>query len=147
MKHKDERKTGETMRERFARFMAGRNGNDQLNRLLLLVDVIVLLLASLLSRTGFGGLLYGLALALLGLTYYRMLSRDVYRRRSENERYLREKQKLLGKLRVLKERWKQRKEYKFFTCPSCKAVMRVPRGKGKIRVVCHKCGNTFMGKS
>ena len=127
--------------------MAGRNGNDQLNRLLMLADVIALLLASLLSRTALGSVLYVLALILLVLTYYRMFSRDVYRRRSENERYLREKQKLLSRLRVLRERWRQRKDYRFFTCPSCKAVMRVPRGKGRIRVVCQKCGSTFTGKS
>ena len=127
--------------------MIGRNGNDQLNRFLLLADVILLLLASLLGRTGLGRLLYILVLALLGLTYFRMFSRDLYRRRSENEWYLREKEKLYAKLRVLRERWNQRKDYKFFTCPSCKAVMRVPRGRGKIRIVCHKCGNTFMGKS
>ena len=135
------------MRERLARFMIGRNGNDQLNRFLLLADVVLLLLASLLGRTALGSLLYLLVLALLGLTYFRMLSRDVYKRRSENESYLRRKQQLLSRLRVIKERWKQRKDYKFFTCPSCKAVMRVPRGRGKIRIVCHKCGNTFTGKS
>ena len=135
------------MRERFARFMAGRNGNDQLNRFLLIASVALLLLAGLLGRRGLGSLLYMLVLALLGLTYYRMFSRDLYRRRSENERYLREKEKLRAKLRILRERWNQRKDYKFFTCPSCKAVMRVPRGRGKIRIVCHKCGNTFMGKS
>ena len=128
--------------------MVGRNGNDQLNRLLLLLDVILLLVSGIVSRSSrLGSLLYILVLALLGLTYYRMFSRDLYRRRSENERYLREKQKLLSKFRVLKERWKQRKEYKFFTCPSCKAVMRVPRGRGKIRIVCHKCGNSFLGRS
>ena len=127
--------------------MIGRNGNDHLNRFLLLADVILLLLASLLGRRGIGSLLYLLVLALLGLTYFRMFSRDLYRRRSENERYLREKEKLRAKLRILRERWNQRKDYKFFTCPSCKAVMRVPRGRGKIRIVCHKCGNTFMGKS
>ena len=127
--------------------MIGRNGTDQLNRFLLLADVVVLLLASLLGRTGLGGLLYILVLALLGLTYFRMFSRDLYRRRSENERYLREKDKLAAKLRILRERWNQRKDYKFVTCPACKAVMRVPRGRGKIRIVCHKCGNTFMGKS
>ena len=127
--------------------MIGRNGNDQLNRFLLLADVVLLLLASLLGRTALGSLLYLLVLALLGLTYFRMLSRDVYKRRSENESYLRRKQQLLSRLRVIKERWKQRKDYKFFTCPSCKAVMRVPRGRGKIRIVCHKCGNTFTGKS
>ena len=122
--------------------MAGRNGNDQLNRMLLLADVIVLLLASLLSRTALGGLLYLLVLVLLGLCYFRMLSRNVYRRRTENERYLREKQKLLSRLRVLKERWRQRKEFKFFICPSCKSVMRVPRGKGKIHINC-RCGYTL----
>ena len=127
--------------------MAGRNGNDQLNRFLLLADVILLLLAGLLGRRGLGSLLYMLVLALLALTYYRMFSRDLYRRRSENERYLREKEKLRAKGRILRERWAQRKDYKFFTCPSCKAVMRVPRGRGKIRIVCHKCGNTFLGKS
>ena len=127
--------------------MAGRNGNDQLNRTLMIASVAVLLLASILRRTALGGVLYILLLAVLGLTYYRMLSRDLYRRRSENERYLRAVEKQRAKFRVLKERWKQRKSYKFFSCPSCKAVMRVPRGRGKIRIVCHKCGNTFMGKS
>ncbi len=127
--------------------MIGRNGNDQLNRFLLVVGVVLLLLASLLGRAGVGNLLYLLALAALILSYYRMLSRDLYRRRSENERYLRKREKLSAKLRLLRERWNQRKDFKFFTCPSCKAVMRVPRGRGKIRIVCHKCGNTFMGKS
>ena len=127
--------------------MAGRNGNDQLNRFLLLAGAASLLLASLLRRNLLGSLLYLLALALLGLTYFRMLSRNLYRRRSENERYLREKEKLSARLRILRERWNQRKDYKFFTCPSCKSVMRVPRGRGKIRIVCHRCGNTFTGKS
>ena len=135
------------MRERLARFMAGRNGNDQLNRFLLLAAVVLLLLASLLRRSVLGNLLSLLVPVLLGLSYFRMLSRDLYRRRSENERYLRELEKLRAKLRILRERWNQRKDYKFFTCPSCKAVMRVPRGRGKIRIVCHRCGNTFTGKS
>ncbi len=135
------------MRERFARFMAGRNGNDELNRFLLIADIILLLIAGLLSRFRFGGIFYMLVLALLGYTYFRLFSRDLYRRRSENERFLREKHRLLSRFRVLRERWKQRKEYKFFSCPACKAVMRVPRGRGKIRIVCHKCGSTFMGKS
>ena len=127
--------------------MAGRNGNDALNRFLLTANLVVLLLAVLLSRTALGSLLSLLVLVLLGLTYFRMFSRNLYRRRSENERFLREKDKLSAKLRVQKERWKQRKDYKFFTCPSCKAVMRVPRGRGKIRIVCNRCGNSFTGKS
>ena len=36
------------MRDRIARFMAGRNGNDQLNIFLLIVDMVLLLLAGIL---------------------------------------------------------------------------------------------------
>lgn len=135
------------MRQRFANFMLGRNGNDAFNRFLLIVGAVLLLLGSILNRTVPGRILYLLALAVLVYTYFRMFSRDLYRRRSENERFLREKEKLAARCRVLVERWRQRKDYKFFTCPSCKAVMRVPRHRGKIRIVCHKCGTTFMGKS
>ncbi|MBO6039996.1 MAG: hypothetical protein J6P58_02185 [Oscillospiraceae bacterium] len=133
-------------RQRTARFMAGRNGNDQLNFFLLIVDVALLLLASIFSRR-LGGLLYPLVLVLLGYTYFRMLSRNLYKRRTENENYLRLYGRAMSKLRLLKERWVQRRDYKFFTCPSCRAVMRVPKGRGKIKIVCRKCGSSFTGKS
>ncbi len=133
-------------RQRTARFMAGRNGNDQFNFFLLIVDVALLLLASIFSRR-LGGLLYPLVLVLLGYSYFRMLSRNLYKRRTENENYLRLYGRAMSKLRLLKERWVQRRDYKFFTCPSCKAVMRVPKGHGKIKIVCRKCGNSFTGKS
>ena len=134
------------MKEKLARFMAGRNGNDKLNLFLLGVDVVLLIAASLFRGSG-GKLLYILVFALLGYTYFRMLSRNLYKRRTENERFLRLYGRVMSKLRLLKERWVQRRDYKFFTCPSCKAVMRVPRGRGKIKIVCRKCGNSFMGKS
>ena len=133
-------------RQRTARFMAGRNGNDQFNFFLLITDVVLLLLASIFSRR-LGGLLYPLVLVLLGFTYYRMLSRNLYKRRTENENYLRLYGRVRSRLRLLKERWVQRRDYKFFTCPSCKAVMRVPKGHGKIKIVCRKCGSSFIGKS
>ena len=133
-------------RQRAAVFMAGRNGNDQFNLFLLVADVALLLLASIFSRR-LGGLLYPLVLLLLGYSYFRMLSRNLYKRRTENENYLRLRARVLSRLRLVKERWIQRKEYKFFTCPSCKAVMRVPRGRGKIKIVCRKCGSSFAGKS
>ena len=134
------------MRERIARFMAGRNGNDQLNMCLLIADVVLMLLATIFSRK-LGAVLYPLVLVLLGYTYFRMLSRNVYKRRLENEKYLRLCGRIAARFRLIKERWVQRREYKFFTCPSCRAVMRVPRGRGKIKIVCRKCGNSFMGKS
>ena len=45
------------MREKIARFMAGRNGNDQLNRFLLLVDIVLLLIAAI-FKDGIGRYVY-----------------------------------------------------------------------------------------
>lgn len=134
------------MRERLARFMAGRNGNDQLNIFLLVLDLVLLLLASFLPK-GIGRFLYPLVLVLLGYIYFRMLSRNVYRRRDENGKYMRLKFKISNWGHIRRERWIQRRDYKFFTCPSCKTTLRVPRGHGRIKIVCRKCGSSFMGKS
>ena len=59
----------------------------------------------------------------------------------------RPKEKAAAELRLFKERWIQRKYYKFFTCPSCRASLRVPRHRGKIKIVCRKCGTSFFGKT
>ena len=129
-------------RQRTARFMAGRNGNDAFNRFLLVCDLILILLSALL-----GGPFFLLAVALLVYIYFRMLSRSVYRRQDENGRYLKARYKVQSKLRLAAERWKQRRDYKFFVCPSCRATLRVPKGRGRIKIVCRKCGASFTGKS
>ena len=134
------------MKEKLARFMAGRNGIDQLNLFLLGLDLVLLLAASF-FRGQAGWLAYLPVFALLGYSYFRMLSRNTVRRREENERYLRRRYKLAAAWKIRREKWVQRKDYKFFTCPSCKTTLRVPRGKGKLKIVCRKCGNSFEGKS
>ena len=134
------------MRERLARFMAGRNGNDQLNNFLLGVTVILALISSV-FRKSVGPVLFYVVLGLLVYIYFRMLSRNVYKRREENGKFMRFRYDMEGKYRAVRERWIQRKDYKFFSCPSCHTNLRVPRGKGKIKIVCRKCGTSFMGKS
>ena len=126
--------------------MTGRNGNDQLNIFLLIVDLILMLLSSIFSKS-IGGVLYPIVIALLVYVYFRMFSRNVYKRREENGKYMRLKYKAAAELRLFKERWIQRKDYKFFTCPSCRASLRVPRHRGKIKIVCRKCGTSFFGKT
>ena len=138
--------SGEGMKEKLARFMVGRNGNDQLNLFLLGLDVVLLITASFVGG-GAGRLLYLLTFALLGFTYFRMLSRNLVRRRQENARYLRARYRFSAWLKLRREKWVQRKDYKFFTCPGCKTTLRVPRGHGRIKIVCRKCGNTFTGKT
>ena len=135
------------MRERIARFMAGRYGTDRLNRFLLISCAVFMLLAAIFRRSPVSLLFWFLSLALIVTVYLRMLSRNRAKRAQENTRYLRACYNARNKLRMLKERWVQRKDYKFFTCPSCKTTLRVPRGKGKVNIVCRKCGNSFQGKT
>lgn len=134
------------MRERFARFMVGRNGYDQLNAFLAVLGLVLALLGVILSGKA-GTVLFIAVTVLLVYMYFRMFSRNLARRREENGKYIRMKYKVSAKLRGYKERWVQRKDYKFFTCPSCHTTLRVPRGHGKIKIVCRKCGVSFMGKS
>jgi ribosomal protein L37AE/L43A len=133
------------MREKFSGFMSGRNGNDQLNLFILIVDIVILLLAGIFANS-IGKFAYPIVIILLGYAYFRMLSRNVYKRREENGKYLRVRYKVMAEYRIRHERWVQRKDYKFFVCPSCKTTLRVPRGNGKIKIVCRKCGNSFTGK-
>ena len=134
------------MREKLARFMAGRNGNDQLNMFILITDIVLLLLAAFFSES-FGRYLYPVVFVLLLLSYFRMFSRNLNRRREENGKFIRLQYSVSAFFRIRHERWVQRREYKFFSCPACRTMLRVPRGQGRISIVCRKCGCSFMGKS
>ena len=123
--------------------MAGRYGSDQLNNALLLLAIVLMVIEWVMKWNWMSMFI----LALFILCYFRMFSRNVYKRREENGKYMRLKYKAAAELRLFKERWIPRKDYKFFTCPSCRASLRVPRHRGKIKIVCRKCGTSFFGKT
>ena len=134
------------MRNRIARFMAGRNGNDQLNIFLLILAVLFIVLGMIFKNSG--RIVFNtLTLASIVIVYIRMLSKNLEKRRAENSRYMDIRFKVLSMFRLRREMWSQRNDYKFFHCPSCRTVLRVPRGRGKIMIVCKKCGTRFEGKS
>ncbi|NCB05936.1 MAG: hypothetical protein EOM69_10520, partial [Clostridia bacterium] len=43
--------------------------------------------------------------------------------------------------------WAELKQYKYLICPQCAQKLRVPRGKGRLRVTCTNCGNVFETRS
>lgn len=134
------------MKERLYQLMAGRNGNDAFNRFLIAVSLVLLLLSFVLPES-LRRVVYPLFLILLVYIYYRMLSRNLYKRQAENARYWQKRTQFVGWFRLLKERWVQRKGFRFFSCPSCHTTLRVPKGRGKIKIVCRKCGTSFVRKS
>lgn len=134
------------MRQRFAKFMYGRYGLDEFSRFLNFAALVPVFFSLFLTGAG-KAVCFLLTLAPLVYSYFRMFSRSFAQRRAENAAYLRQKQKLSGHFSLRREMWQQRREFRFFKCPSCRAVMRVPKGKGKIRIVCKKCGTAFAKKS
>ncbi|TIH60776.1 hypothetical protein EWQ15_31035, partial [Klebsiella pneumoniae] len=79
--------------------------------------------------------------------YYRAFSKVVNARYAENKKYLDAVDPLRKKFFKSKNKYQNRKVYKYITCPNCKFEMKVPKGKGKIRVTCKSCGNKFIIKS
>ncbi len=114
----------------FRNFMQGRNGTDDLARVVMWVSVACYLL-SLITKLS---LFY--TLGIVGMVYalFRCLSKDIINRSAENRRFL----KFLS---LQKLKWEQRKDYKIFACKRCGRTIRVPKKKGKIEVTCPTCGN------
>ena len=135
------------MRAWFTRLMAGRNGPDHLNRFLSVVFLILSVCSMFVRNPRLASVLYTLSMALFLYVMFRMLSRNIYRRQQENGAYLRERYKITSWWNGLRDRWAQRKDYKFYKCPSCRTRLRVPRGKGKLNIVCRKCGTSFQRRT
>lgn len=134
------------MRQKLVRFMAGRNGSDALTRFVSLAVLVLLLLSFIVGgEVGYG--LWVLCIAGVFYCYFRIFSRSVYKRQEENRRFLQKTRGISAYFRGVRQRFSQRKDYKFFRCPSCRTLLRVPRGKGRIKVVCRKCGTSFIKKT
>lgn len=130
------------MRERMARFMQGRYGNDRLGQVMLGLALVCVILS--LFRIPF---ISTVGLVVLLLTYYRMFSRQIARRAAENQKYLRLEWKLRAKLQKQKQSLAQRRTHRIYKCPNCRQKIRVPRNRGRIAISCRKCGTEFIRKT
>ena len=85
------------MREKLNRFLQGRYGVDAFGKCLIYVGLVLALVNVLFRNT----VLSFVSLAIWIYAYYRMMSRDIYRRIGENDRYLNAKASITGRLRGL----------------------------------------------
>lgn len=140
---------------------------DSLNRTLLITGICCALLNGLLfSRIVWLRIpLSVLAAGCLIFAVIRLLGGNPARRNQENMRFLtivtavrnwfyktfQKRERTARTHRAQKARknptWSEIKQYKYFICPQCAQRLRVPRGKGKLRVTCTRCGNVFETKS
>ena len=122
-------------RYKLYQFMQGRRGIDSLSKFLLYFAMIL----TILSIFIFHNVLYYIGIAIFILAYIRIFSRNIYKREKENIIYMALRYKYTGG-RSLRQIMNDRKYYKYFKCPTCKQKMRIPKGKGTVRVKCHNCG-------
>lgn len=122
---------------RLRSFFSGRYGADALGRALLIFAVVLMVLGSLGRRLVSGDfeILSLLAFAPLIWGIFRMYSRNFEKRRQENAAYLRT-------LARLKDR-----SNRYYRCPHCRQLVRVPRGKGRIKISCPTCHGQFIKKT
>ena len=128
-----------SFRERVAQFMAGRYGIDRLYYLLLGI-CFVLIVVNIFVNSFIISLIESLVLI---YAFFRVMSRNIYKRQQENEKFIRfaDKPKKFINLQKCKNRDKATHVYK--KCPSCKNNLRLPKEKGEHTVVCPCCKHRF----
>jgi len=135
-------------------FMRGRYGNDQLGWVLFIASFVLEIVGNLIRIR----IIYWIGLLMFVWMIYRTLSRNIYKRQAENDRFM----KIINKFHNWKQYRQQKKNgtytytkneqkrngkagqvYCYYYCPSCKQQVRVPAGRGLVKVTCPKCGTVF----
>lgn len=148
-------------------FMNGRRGVDELTTTLGGASMILALIGSIFSIFWLGWI----ALILVVIALLRAFSSNIDARERENEMF----RDLLAKTplgngmpgasraqgpagnagasdfdrkkRTAQTMWENRKTTMYFKCKNCGQLLSVPRGKGRIRVTCPKCGTKVEKRS
>jgi len=123
--------------------MMGRYGPDHLNIAMVVVSLVLQVLHGILRLPP---LMYA-SYALLALAVFRMLSRNVLRRRAENDKFIRYWWPVRTKLSRSWANIRHGKSHKYLKCPGCGNTLRVPRGKGKLQITCPRCGERFFKRT
>lgn len=127
------------LENKLRRFMVGRNGPDQLTVLLLTVSLLMSVFATI-FKLPFLRTFYYIGLL---LSVYRIFSANLVRRRRENQILVQGLNKINSWFRIQKRIFQERKTHRHFKCPNCKQRLRVPKGRGKLSIVCSKCNEKF----
>lgn len=140
-------------RYKFYQFMQGRRGIDQFSHFLFGSSAVLLLI----SIFVYIWLIYdaGIVLCIYGI--FRSLSKNIYKREQENNRFLAMKARMTGGRNSGGRRTGggygngqsapyDMLHYTYFKCPICGQKLRAPRRKGKIKITCQNCGHVFEKK-
>lgn len=147
-------------REKLYRFMYGRYGTDNLNNFFT-VSFFVIWIAEIITMAvmpngiakSIASMIFGaVTILIMSLSLFRMMSRNIYKRRRENEVYLKAKRAVkrfctFNTSTRTKSKNFDNAEYIFRDCTKCGSTLRLPRKEGKHSVKCPRCSHSFFVKS
>ena len=125
------------------KFMNRRYGGDQLSMVLLVCAILLNFSARLIDIP----LLTLLGYVPFGIAVLRILSRNTAKRSMENYKFNMLMSPVYTWFKINRNRIRDVKTHRYFTCRNCGQSLRVPKGKGKIVVICPKCKREFKGKT
>ncbi len=128
-------------RYKLMRFMSGRYGTDAMFYVLVFVSFALAIVNIFLRLL----ILQLIVDVLIIYAVFRMLSRNIEARRRENAWALRLLENI-NRRQNLKRRQRADYNHIYKKCPKCRAVLRLPRKKGKHKTVCPKCNHEFSVK-
>lgn len=149
-------------------FMVGRYGYDQFSRFLIIL-AMVLLVATVLMQTAFIDMwaqskyMYIVAILVLAFGYYRMASKNIKKRKKENEAYLKFMSNFSKKARAQLDREERNRKYATFEafqelgedgvtvyrcyrCRNCGEELRFEEGQGVMKIQCPNCDNSLVDR-
>ena len=118
------------LRYKMSKFMEGRNGADDINKVLIFVILAVEILSLIFKTTW----LNIAAWVLLLIYIFRYFSRNI-------EARYKECRWCTNVFKLWKYRFTDGKNHCYFMCPKCTKVIRVPKHRGKLEVRCPECSN------
>lgn len=129
--------------EGLRKIFQGRNGPDGFGRFILLLSVLLSLIQIFYKSRVF----YVLSWLLFIYVFFRMFSKNIWKRQKENQQFYQWFSPVIQKYTLWIQKIKNHRTYRYLKCPKCKQEIRVPKGKGKIRIHCPKCKEIFESKS
>lgn len=131
------------LRSSISRFMYGRYGIDKLYYFYFAIYFILVFIGMLTDNAIVYAVTNIASTLLLIYMFFRVFSRNISKRYAEGQKFERVWNKVTSFFKLQRNRLRDRKTHVYRRCKHCKAVLRLPKRKGKHSTTCPRCGRIF----
>lgn len=131
------------LRSSISRFMYGRYGIDKLYYFYFAIYFILVFIGMLTDSAIVYAVTNIASTLLLIYMFFRVFSRNISKRYAEGQKFERVWNKVTSFFKLQRNRLRDRKTHVYRRCKHCKAVLRLPKRKGKHSTTCPRCGRIF----